>query len=141
MRSIHHIVLAGLLSTFVAACANSSEKLAKEVQDANSWIASTQILAKSYADGAVPKAYTHDALESFNQQLQSTAKRVQSISDPRASQVVASLQRAQKVIGQMDGSIEQNDQLSLAQFALQLENEQKRLITLVNPAAGAARQP
>ena len=139
--SIRRIVLVSLLCAFSVACSSNSAKLAKEIQDANSWIASAQIVAKSYADGAVPKAYAHDALESFNQQLQSTAKRVQSISDPRAPNIVASLQGAQKAIAQIDASIEQADQLSLAQFAVQLDNEQKRLVTLANLELESAAQP
>ena len=139
--AIHRIILISLLGVFLAACSSSSAKLTKETQDANSWIASAQIVAKSYADGAVPKAYATDALENFNQQLQAIAKRVQSISDPRSSHIAASLQRAQKAVAQIAMSIQQDDHLSLARFALQLENEQKQLITLLNPESDSAPQP
>ena len=129
-----------LLCAFFVACSSNSERLSKEIQDATSWIASAQMVAKSYGDGAVPKRYARDALEVFNQQLQSTANRVQSISEPRAVQTGAALQRAQQVITRIDESIERGDQLSLAQFENQLDNEQKQLITLVN-FQGQARQP
>jgi hypothetical protein len=125
--------VAVVLLAFCVACSGSSEKLTKDIQEANSWIASARLVAKSYSDGAVPKAYAHDALESFNQQLQSTAKRVQSTSEPRAAQTAAALQRAQRAIAQIDASIDQGDQLSIAQFDSQLDNEQKQLTTLANP--------
>ena len=139
--SIRRIAVAILLCTVSAACSSSPEKLTKEIQDANSWIASAQMVAKSYADGAVPKAYAHDALTSFNQQLQSTTKRVQSIADPRTSETVLSLQRAQQVMTRIDTAIQQADQLSLAQSGGQLEYEQRQLNTLVNPGSQTARQP
>jgi len=137
-RRIAIVVLVGAVS---AACSSSSEKLTKEIQEANSWIASAQIVAKSYGDGAVPKAYAHDALNGFNQQLRSTAKRVQSMSDPRVPETVASLQRVQQAISQIEASIEQADQLSLAQFAVQLQNEQRQLTLLLNPGSTPTRHP
>ena len=138
---IRRIAVTVLLCVVSAACSTSSEKLTKENQDAASWIASARIVAKSYGDGAIPKAYAHDALASFDKQLQATAKRVQSLSEPRALQTAVALQRAQQLITQIDASIEHDDQLSLAQFETQLDNEQKQLANLANPQSEQTRQP
>jgi len=138
---MRHIVSTVLLCAVVTACSSNSGKVTKETEDAISWIASAQLVAKSYSDGAVPKAYAHDALASFNQQLQSTGKRVQSIPEPRAVEVAATLQRAEQAIAQMNESIERGDQLSLAQFEIQLGNEQKQLATLASIQSGERGQP
>ena len=139
--SLRLMFLAVLLGASSVACSSNSEKLTKEIQDANSWIASARLVAKSYGDGAVPKRYARDALESFNQQLQSTAKRVQSISEPRTLQTAAALQRAQQAITRIDESIERQDRVSLAQFDSQLDNEQKQLETLANPESDQTPPP
>src|ERR1043165_5416359 len=134
-------ILFVVLCVFMAACSDNSQRLTQEVQDANSWIASARLVAKSYADGAVPKAYARDALDSFKKELESSGKRVQSVSDARASQSAAALQRAQQAITQIDGAIERGDPLSLAQFNAQLDNEQKLLTTIVNPDQSPPQQP
>jgi hypothetical protein len=140
LKSIRRSVVIVLLCVVSGACTSNSEKLTKETQTAASWIASTQMVAKYYSDGAVPKAYAHDALESFNQQLQSTITRIQSISEPRAVQTAAALQRGQQAITQMNESIERDDRLSLAQFEVQLDNAQKQLAPVANPQS-APGQP
>ena len=139
--SLRPIFLVVLLCAISVACSSSSEKLTKEIQDANSWIASARLVAKAYGDGAVPKGYASDALKSFNQQLQSTAKRVQSISEPRAPQTAAALQRAQQAISQIDESIRREDRISLGQFDSQLDNEQKQLDTLANSESDQTPPP
>jgi hypothetical protein len=140
MRQRPTIIFVGLC-VFLAACSDNSQKLTKEIQDAISWIASARLVASSCAAGAVPKAYARDALDSFNQQLQSTGKRVQSIPDARTSQASAALQRAQQAIVQIYASIDHGDQLSLPQFDVQLDNEQKQLMTLVNPEERPPQHP
>jgi len=136
--SLGRTVPAVLLCTFCVACSSSSEKLTKDIQEATSWIASARLIAKAYRDGAVPSAYARDALRSFNQQLQSTARRIQSSSEPGAVQISGALQRAQQALTQADASIERGDQLSLGQFEIQLDNEQKQLAIF---AASQSKQP
>jgi hypothetical protein len=134
-------IFAMLLCVLTCACSSDSEKFAKEIKEANSWIASARMVAGFYNDGAVPKPYARDSLDSFMQQLESSAKRIQSIPDARAPQAASALQRAQDAIARMNTAIDQTDRLSLAQFDLQLENEQRTLSSLVESTGNKPPQP
>jgi phosphatidate phosphatase PAH1 len=131
-------VLLFLACAVSIACSSNSEKLTKEIDEANSWIASARMVAEFHADRATPKPYTKDALENFSKQLQSSVSRVQSISDPRTPDATKTMQEAQQTISQMSSSIDRADNLSLAQFDLQLAAQQAALTQLADPKQSQA---
>ena len=129
-----------VLCVVSSACSSSSEKLTKELKEANSWLSSVHMIADSYVSGAVPGRYARDAIEAFDQQLQSSGKRLQSISDVKSAQAAATVQQAQQTISQMSTAIKQSDHLSLTQLSRQLEIYEKSLATLVESQTEQSQQ-
>lgn len=129
-RKLYAVLL--LLPLLVCACGSDSEKLTKEIKEAVSWTASARAVAESYSSGAVPRPYAARAIESFGQEIQSTSERLQSLSesDNRRAQALATVQHARQTIAQIRKSIDERDDLSLAQLNLQLDNDQKTLTSL-----------
>ena len=134
MNSGHHCVILLLLLCLVGqSCASSSQKFNKEVQQADSWLASTRMVGEAYANGAIPKGYTRKALASFDGELQSNVHQLQSISDERKEQALFHLNQAEQTVALMQTALD--DSVSFAQLNVRLVDQQKALAAATNPQA------
>jgi hypothetical protein len=131
--SRHRVILLLLLCLVGQSCKSSSQKFTKEVQEAISSVASARMIGEAYANGTIPKAYTKKALASFDSQLQSSAQRLQSISDERREGTLIVLNQAEQTVAQMQTTLD--DSVSFAQLNLRLVDQQKALAATTNPQA------
>lgn len=131
--SRHRVILLLLLCVVGQSCASSSEKFTKEVQEAISWVASARMVGEAYANGTIPKGYAKKALASFDSELQSSAQRLQSISDKRREGTVIVLNQAEQTMAQMQTALD--DSVSFAQLNLRLVDQQRALAATANPQA------
>ena len=129
--SRHDVILLGLLCLVGQSCASNSQKFTREVKEAVSWVASARMVGEACANGAIPKGYAEKALVSFDRELQSSAHRLQSISDERREQALFNLNQAEQIITQMQTALD--DSVSFAQLNLRLLDQQKALAAATNP--------
>ena len=131
--SSHRVIPLLLLCVVGQSCASSSQKFTKEVQEAISWVASARMIGEAYVNGTIPKGYAKKALASFDSELQSSAQRLQSISDKRREGTVIVLNQAEQTMAQMQTALD--DSVSFAQLNLRLVDQQRALAATTNPQA------
>jgi hypothetical protein len=122
-----------LLCLACQSCGSDAEKFNKEIEEAISWLASARMVSDAYANGTTPEGYTRKALASFQNELQSSAKRMETISDPRKQLALAALKQSDQTLVELQTKF--GDRAWFSQLNLQLANQQTSIAASANPKA------
>jgi hypothetical protein len=125
------IAVAACLSVW--GCGKSKqETLTNESKQISSWIASAELVAQAWSQGKVPSAYAHRSLETFAKELRQHAENLQSISDNRSPQFIATVEQLEHGVAELDAAVKQNNKEAISRLLPQLSDRLQALSSVLN---------
>lgn len=114
---------------------SDAQKLITESKEVSSWVSSAQLIAAAWSQGTVPTAYAQRSFANIYAALGESSTRINSLSDNRRFQLLATVQQGLTAVSQLERAANQQDRSAINQSDRQLSEARNTLNSIIQSAS------